>query len=79
MDNLTAGKETCAGKRSDPGYQYRRVYRGETVFEVLQRVCEYAGIQLEYSWTPMYDSYYIQESTTCMNLTVEHSPDGCIK
>ena len=33
---------------------------GETVFEVLQRVCEYAGIQLEYSWTPMYDSYYIQ-------------------
>ncbi len=33
---------------------------GETVFHVLQRVCETYGIQLEYSWTPMYDSYYIE-------------------
>lgn len=33
---------------------------GETVFEVLKRACSYAGIQLEYSWTPMYDSYYIE-------------------
>ena len=33
---------------------------GETVFDVLSRVCSYAGIQLEYSWTPMYDSYYIE-------------------
>lgn len=33
---------------------------GETVFEVLQRVCTAAGIQLEYSWTPLYDSYYIE-------------------
>ena len=33
---------------------------GETVFEVLQRVCEAADIQLEYSWTPLYDSYYIE-------------------
>ena len=33
---------------------------GETVFDVLKRACEAAGIQLEYSWTPMYDSYYIE-------------------
>ena len=34
--------------------------KGETVFEVLQRVCEAREIQLEYSWTPLYDSYYIE-------------------
>ena len=33
---------------------------GETVFDVLKRVCNTLGIQLEYSWTPMYDSYYIE-------------------
>ena len=33
---------------------------GETVFDVLQRVCEAAQLQLEYSWTPLYDSYYVE-------------------
>ena len=33
---------------------------GETVFEVLQRVCEAADLQIEYSWTPLYNSYYIE-------------------
>ncbi len=33
---------------------------GETVFDVLKRACELADIQLEYSWTPMYNSYYIE-------------------
>ena len=33
---------------------------GETVFDVLKRACALAGIQLEYSWTPMYNSYYIE-------------------
>ncbi|MBQ7916832.1 MAG: DUF4430 domain-containing protein [Firmicutes bacterium] len=33
---------------------------GESVFDVLQRTCANYGIQLEYSWTPMYDSYYIE-------------------
>lgn len=33
---------------------------GETVFDVLKRVCSAAGIQIEYSWTPLYDSYYIE-------------------
>ena len=35
-------------------------YEGETVFDVLKRVCEIADIQLEYSWTPLYGSYYIE-------------------
>ena len=33
---------------------------GETAFGVLQRVCAAAELQLEYSWTPLYDSYYIE-------------------
>lgn len=33
---------------------------GDTVFEVLQKVCTATGLQLEYSWTPLYDSYYIE-------------------
>lgn len=33
---------------------------GETVFDVLRRVCEAADIPLEYSWTPLYDSYYLE-------------------
>ncbi len=33
---------------------------GETVFDVLKRVCEAADLQIEYSWTPLYDSYYVE-------------------
>lgn len=33
---------------------------GETVFDVLQRVCEVSDLQIEYSWTPLYDSYYVE-------------------
>lgn len=33
---------------------------GDTVFEVLQKVCTTADLQIEYSWTPMYNSYYIE-------------------
>lgn len=33
---------------------------GETVFDVLKRACELADIQLEYSFTPLYNSYYIE-------------------
>lgn len=33
---------------------------GDTVFDVLNDVCREYGIQLEYSWTPMYGSYYIE-------------------
>lgn len=33
---------------------------GETVFDVLKRVCDVADLQIEYSWTPLYDSYYVE-------------------
>lgn len=33
---------------------------GETAFDVLRRVCERMEIPLEYSWTPVYDSYYVE-------------------
>ena len=33
---------------------------GESVFAVLQRVCRDNGIHMEYSWTPMYNSAYVE-------------------
>lgn len=33
---------------------------GETAYDVLRRACDLAGIALEASWTPMYNSYYIE-------------------
>lgn len=33
---------------------------GETVFDVLNRVCSQLNIQIEYSYTPLYESYYIE-------------------
>ena len=33
---------------------------GDTAFDVLQRVCEASDLQIEYSWTPLYDSYYVE-------------------
>ena len=35
-------------------------YEGESVFDVLQRVCKENGIHLEFSWTPVYNSAYIE-------------------
>lgn len=61
MENLTAGKEGYVPSGGTiVGTTSVSFSEGETVFEVLQRVCSSAGIQLEYSWTPMYDSYYIE-------------------
>ena len=33
---------------------------GETVFDVLQRACTQNNIQIEYAYTPIYESYYIE-------------------
>ena len=33
---------------------------GETVFDVLKRICDERNIQIEYSYTPLYGSYYIE-------------------
>ena len=35
-------------------------HEGESVFDVLQRVCRERGIHLEASWTPVYNSAYIE-------------------
>ena len=35
-------------------------YEGESVFDVLQRVCKENNIHLEFSWTPVYNSAYIE-------------------
>lgn len=33
---------------------------GDSVFDVLKRACDLADIQLEYSYTPIYESYYVE-------------------
>ena len=35
-------------------------YEGESVFDVLQRVCRENGIHMEASWTPIYNSAYVE-------------------
>ncbi|MBP9991530.1 MAG: DUF4430 domain-containing protein, partial [Bacteroidales bacterium] len=35
-------------------------YEGESVYDVLQRVCKNNGIQMEASWTPLYNSAYVE-------------------
>lgn len=35
-------------------------YDGESVFDVLKRVCKEKNIHLEFSWTPIYNSAYIE-------------------
>lgn len=34
--------------------------QGETVLDILNRVCDSEEIQLEYSYSPLYDSYYVE-------------------
>ena len=34
--------------------------QGDTVFEVLKRVCDATNLQIEYSYTSLYESYYIE-------------------
>ena len=35
-------------------------YEGESVFDVLQRVCKEKGIHMEAEWTPIYNSAYVE-------------------
>ena len=61
MDNLDPAKAPYV---PDNGVILREVTvefeEGETVFDVLNRVCKQYNIPIEYSWTPVYDSYYIE-------------------
>lgn len=61
MENLTPGKEGYVPSNGKIlGTTSMTFSDGETVFDVLKRACDSAGIQLEYSYAPMYESYYIE-------------------
>lgn len=61
MGNLTTGKEAYVPANGVIlGTTTVEFSEGETVFDVLKRVCSSVNIQLEYSYTPMYESYYIE-------------------
>ena len=61
MDKLAAGKDAYVPA---DGMILQTIsvelQDGDTVFDILKRACENADIQLEYSWTPLYDSYYVE-------------------
>lgn len=61
MGNLTPGKEAYVPSNgvilATSSVEFTE---GETVFDIIQRTCSTLGIHLEYSFTPMYDSYYIE-------------------
>ena len=61
MENLTEGKAQYVPSNgvilATSSIQF---YDGETVFEVLKRACSAAGLQIEYSYFPIYESYYIE-------------------
>ena len=61
MEDLTANKESLVPSN---GVIYKKqtvtFYEGESVFDVLLRECQNNKIHMEYSWTPMYNSHYIE-------------------
>lgn len=61
MDNLAEGKEGYVPSSGKILSASKIMFEeGETVFDVLKRACDLTGIQLEYSYTPLYKSYYIE-------------------
>jgi uncharacterized membrane-anchored protein len=61
MGNLTAGKDRYVPSNGVIlGTSTVEFKEGDTVFDVLSRACSYTGIPLEYSYTPIYESYYIE-------------------
>ena len=61
MGNLAEGKDKYVPSNGVI-FSTTKMYfeEGDTVFDVLTTACGAKGIQLEYSWTPMYNSYYIE-------------------
>lgn len=61
LDELKAGKDRYV---PDDGIIMKTVTvkftDGESVFDVLKRACDSKKVQLEYAYTPMYDSYYVE-------------------
>ena len=60
-DNLKAGKSKYVPEDGVIlGSATAALEEGDTAFDVLKRVCEEAGVQLEYAYTPAYDAYYVE-------------------
>lgn len=61
MDQLTSGKEGLVPSDGVILPATRVTFSpGESVFDVLQRVCRENRIHMESSFTPMYNSHYIE-------------------
>lgn len=64
LDNMDLCDPEKAELVPDDGWILRPVSvsfkKGESVFDVLQRVCRSYGIHMEFEWTPMYNSAYIE-------------------
>lgn len=61
MDNLASGKNKYVPSNGVILATSKISFsEGDTVFDVLKKACSLAGIQLEYAWTPMYNSYYVE-------------------
>lgn len=61
MKALTAGKEGYVPADGTVlAVSKVEMKDGDSVFDVLKRACDLADIQLEYSYTPIYESYYVE-------------------
>lgn len=61
MGDLTPGKDKYVPANGVIlGTSTAQFYEGESVFDVLKRVCTAAEIQLEYNYYPIYESVYIE-------------------
>ncbi len=61
MDSLKKGKEKLVPKDGIILKPTKVTFNeGETVFDVLQQVCKDNKIHMEFSWTPIYNSAYIE-------------------
>lgn len=61
MENLKSGKEGYVPSDGMILYPMEVEFtEGDTVFDLLKRVCDAAGIQLEYSWYGVFGSNYIE-------------------
>ena len=61
LDDLNADKlDAVPGTGVILSGQTVTFYEGESVYDVLQRVCSENGIHMEASWTPIYNSAYVE-------------------
>lgn len=61
MDSLTPGKDSYVPSNGVIlNATVVSFTEGEAVFDVLKRACDQNSIPLEYSYTPVYESYYIE-------------------